>query len=145
MIQLQFGLRPQSTTLFYTTTGWVMWNILLASLLGGGSIVLYDGSPVYPSTGTLWQLAEDTGATCFGASSTYLQMIQKSGLAPGRKFGLARLDTILAQRLSCTMPETYDWVYRNVKRDLWINSTSGGTGDLHRIRRGCRNAPHIRG
>jgi acetoacetyl-CoA synthetase len=126
LTHLQCGLGADSTTFIYTTTGWVLWNILVGALLTGSSVVLYNGSPVHPSPDALWQLAEDTGTTCFGASSAYLQTIEKSGLRPGREVPLTRLTSLFLSG-SPTAPQTYDWALRSIKPDLWINSLSGGT------------------
>ena len=126
LIHLQLDLGPQSVMFFYSTTGWVMWNILLSALLAGASVVLYDGSPIYPSADALWQLAERTGTTLFGASPTYVKLLEKNGAMPMAKYALARLESVVLSGSPST-PETFNWLYRNVKSDLWINSISGGT------------------
>ncbi len=71
------NLSPDTRMFFYTTTGWMMFNALVSALLQGSSIVLYDGHPAYPTPALLWQLAADAGATSFGASPTFVQMMQK--------------------------------------------------------------------
>jgi len=126
LAHLHTGLTPESTTLFYTTTGWMMWNFLVGCLLTGGSIVLYDGSPTHPSPEVLWRLAERVSATCLGLSPSYLMSVKKLGLVPQDAVDLTRLQTLLLSGSPCT-PETYDWVYRNVKHDLWVDSVAGGT------------------
>ncbi len=126
LTRLQLDLGPQSVMFFYSTTGWVMWNILLSALLAGASVVLYDGSPIYPSADALWQLAERTGTTLFGASPTYVKLLEKNGAMPMAKYALARLESVVLSGSPST-PETFNWLYRNVKSDLWINSISGGT------------------
>jgi len=120
------NLSPRSVLFFYSTTGWMMWNLLIAALLTGAASVLYDGSPVHPSPGFLWQLAADTGATLFGTSPTHIQLAQKAGLVPGRSFDLSRLDSILVAGSPST-PESFEWLYRAVKSNLWVTSQSGGT------------------
>ncbi|WP_232661974.1 acetoacetate--CoA ligase [Pseudonocardia sp. TRM90224] len=126
VMHFHLDLRPGSTMLFYTTTGWMMWNLLLSALLTGSSVVLYDGSPGHPEIDKLWELAAQTGATFFGASPTYIQMMEKAGLRPGAKYGLSRLEAMLVAGAPST-PETFAWCYENVKRDLWVTSQSGGT------------------
>ena len=125
LTRLQLGLRPGSVMFFHSTTGWVMWNILLSALLAGAAAVLYDGDPMYPGPDLLWRLAERTGTTSFGVSPTYVKILQDSGFVPGG-FDLARLDAIVLSGSPAT-PETYGWLYAKVKRDLWVNSISGGT------------------
>jgi acetoacetyl-CoA synthetase len=120
------NLTPASVMFFYSTAGWVMWNILLASLLMGSSVVLYDGSPVHPDPGFLWQLAAQTRTTNFGASPTFVQMMAKAQLTPGSTFDLSALQAVTLSGAPST-PETFAWFYRSVKRDLWVTSQSGGT------------------
>jgi len=126
LMHFHLNLGPASVMFFYSTTGWMMWNLLLASLVTGAAAVLYDGNPAYPSLDFLWKLAADTGATSFGASPTYVQMMEKAGLKPGELYDLSRLEGVLVAGAPST-PETFDWFYRSVKRDLWVTSQSGGT------------------
>jgi acetoacetyl-CoA synthetase len=126
LMHFHLGLRPGATMFFYSTTGWMMWNLLMAALLTGSSVVLYDGNPAHPTQDLLWRLAADTGATLFGASPTYVQMMEKAGLKPGSDFDLSRLECVIAAGAPST-PETFAWFYRSVKSDLWVTSQSGGT------------------
>src|SRR3546814_5850756 len=93
---------------FYSTTGWMMWNLLLAALVTGSAVVLYDGNPAHPNPDFLWQLAADTGTTSFGASPTYVQMMEKAGLVPRERFDLSRLESIVVAGAPST-PETFAW------------------------------------
>ena len=126
LMHFHLGLRAGSNMFFYSTTGWMMWNLLMAALLTGSAAVLYDGNPAHPSIELLWKLAADTGATLFGASPTYVQMMEKAGLKPGEKFDLSRLECMIAAGAPST-PETFAELYRSVKQDLWVTSQSGGT------------------
>ncbi|HEY4600893.1 MAG TPA: acetoacetate--CoA ligase [Cerasibacillus sp.] len=111
---------------WFTTTGWMMWNFLVGGLLGGSSIILYDGNPAYPDTDMLWRFAEETKMTVFGTSASYLTTCMKSGLSPGRTYDLSHLKNISSTG-SPLPPEAYQWCYDHVKEDLWIASASGGT------------------
>lgn len=126
LMHLHIDLGPGSSMFFYSTTGWMMWNLLVAALMTGASSVLYDGSPLHGGPECLWRLAEATRASCFGASPTFVQIMEKAGLQPGRRFDLSALDTIVLSGAPCT-PETFAWFYESVKRDLWVTSQSGGT------------------
>ena len=120
------NLTPDSRMFFYTTTGWMMFNALLSALLQGSSVVLYDGHPAHPTPALLWQLAADAGATSFGASPTFVQIMQKIGLVPRERFDLSRLQSVLLTGSPVT-PEATAWFYHSVKDDLWVTSPSGGT------------------
>ncbi|WP_022975490.1 acetoacetate--CoA ligase [Nevskia ramosa] len=126
VMHFHLGLKPTSVMFFYSTTGWMMWNLLVAALLTGAAAVLYDGNPAHPSIDFLWKLAADTGTTSFGASPTYVQIMEKAGLEPGKLYDLSRLESVIVAGAPST-PETFAWFYRCVKRDLWVTSQSGGT------------------
>jgi acetoacetyl-CoA synthetase len=121
-----FNLKPGSVMFFYSTTGWVMWNIVVASLLSGAAAVLYDGNPAHPDPDVLWRMAADTGTTFFGASPAYVSLMQKNGVKPGNTYDLSRLEGILLGGSPVT-PEAMHWCYENIKADLWVTSQSGGT------------------
>jgi acetoacetyl-CoA synthetase len=126
LMHFQLDLKPGSNMFFYSTTGWMMFNLLVAALLTGSAATLYDGSPAYPEPDFLWKLAGDTRATMFGASPTFVQMMEKAGLEPGKKFDLSALECVMAAGAPST-PETFAWFYKGVKQDLWVTSQSGGT------------------
>ncbi len=111
---------------WFSTTGWVMWNILQGSLLVGATPVLYDGSPGYPDLEVLWQLARDAKMSVFGTSAAYLTTCMGQGLEPGRRFDLSGLNTV-GSTGSPLPAEGFRWVYANVKKDLLLGSVSGGT------------------
>jgi acetoacetyl-CoA synthetase len=126
LMHFHINLGPRSVMFFYSTTGWMMWNILLAALLTGSAAVLYDGSPVHPAPDLLWKLAADTGTSSFGASPTFIQMMEKAGLCPKDTFDLSHIESIIVSGAPSS-PETFVWLYRSVKQDLWVTSQSGGT------------------
>lgn len=125
-LALHLDLGRDDVFFWFTTTGWVMWNILVGGLLTGASIVLFDGSPAQPDLGALWRLAERAGTTLFGGSAAFLTSCMKAGLRPGREHDLSRLRTVGSTGSPLT-PEGFSWVYDNVKSDLWLASISGGT------------------
>lgn len=125
-MRLQFDLKPGQSMFFYTTAGWMMWNAVMSAMLAGASSVLYDGSPSWPDLGKLWSIAEEAEATMVGASPTLVKLMDDAGLAPGRQFNLGKLDKLVLGGAPAT-PQTYEWLYRNVKEDVWLINTSGGT------------------
>jgi acetoacetyl-CoA synthetase len=111
---------------WFTTTGWMMWNFLQASMLVGAVPVLYDGSPGYPDLNALWKLAAGLPIHHFGTSAPYLTACMKQGLQPGRAFDLSALRSIGSTGAPLP-PEAFDWVYENVSESVWLCSMSGGT------------------
>ena len=123
---LHMDLSPEDRFFWFTTTGWMMWNIVVSGLLSGSAVLLYDGNPGYPDMNALWEFAEKAGMTHFGTSASYLTACMKAGLEPGRDYDLSALRAV-GSTGSPLPPEGFDWVYEHVREDLWLFSTSGGT------------------
>ncbi|MDE2348598.1 MAG: acetoacetate--CoA ligase, partial [Gammaproteobacteria bacterium] len=121
-----FDLHPGDRLLFFTTTGWMLWNFLASTLACGAVPVLYDGSPSYPAPDALWKLAEDARATMFGASPSYVEQMSRAGIVPRDRYDLGSLRSISLAGSPAT-PDCMAWFYRNVKSDLWVANGSGGT------------------
>jgi acetoacetyl-CoA synthetase len=125
-VYLHIDLGPGDRFFWFTTTGWMMWNLLVSGLLSGATAILYDGNPGHPDMNTLWELAEETGMTHFGTSASYLTGCMNAGIEPGRDFDLSHLKGV-GSTGSPLPPEGFEWVYEHVKEDVWLYSTSGGT------------------
>lgn len=126
VIMLHCNLGPSTTMFFYSTTGWMMWNIVIAALIAGSSAVLYDGSPTHGGVDMLWRMAADSRTTFFGASPTLVQIMESEGIRPGELYDLSALEAVMVGGSPST-PSTFAWFYENVKKDLWLTSQSGGT------------------
>jgi acetoacetyl-CoA synthetase len=123
---LHMDVHPGDRFFWFSTTGWVMWNVLQSSLLMGATPILYDGSPGYPDMEVLWQLAEHSAMTVFGTSAAYLMSCMNAGMEPGRRYNLNALKAI-GSTGSPLSPEGFGWVYDHVKKDILLGSVSGGT------------------
>jgi acetoacetyl-CoA synthetase len=124
--RFHLDLHPGDRMFFYTTTGWMMWNFLVSSLLLGVCPVLYDGSPAYPEPGVLWQVAQDARVALFGASPAYVDMQSRAKVVPRERCELPALRTIMLAGSPVSV-ECGAWFYRNVADDLLLASGSGGT------------------
>lgn len=111
---------------WFSTTGWMMWNFVQASLLVGATVVLYDGSPNYPNLNALWQLAEEADITHFGTSAPYILACRKAGITPKKQFNVSKLRSISSTGAPLP-PEGFQWIYEHVKDRVWFCSMSGGT------------------
>jgi acetoacetyl-CoA synthetase len=125
-LSLQMDVGPGDVGFWYTTTGWMVWNILVSGLVVGAAVVLFDGDPAWPDLGTQWAVAAETRATLFGTSAGYLSACSRSDLRPGEVYDLAALRELTSSGspLSATASE---WVYDAVKHDVLLAPTSGGT------------------
>jgi len=126
MYKLQFDVRPGDRFFYYTTTNWVMWNLLFAGLGAEASVMLYDGSPFERGGSILFDYAAKERFTHFGTSAKYLDAIEKRGLAPAETHDLAALRMIISTG-SPLVAESYDYAYANLKADVCLASISGGT------------------
>ncbi|NYI77694.1 acetoacetate--CoA ligase [Nocardioides panzhihuensis] len=126
MLALHLDVGPSKPLFWYTTTNWMMWNIVASGLLVGAPIVLYDGSPSYPDTARLWQVAAAEQVAMLGVSPGYLLASAKAGLQPGRELDLRALRTIGATGAPLSAA-SYQWVHDAVGPSIQLASTSGGT------------------
>ncbi|MBI4716872.1 MAG: acetoacetate--CoA ligase [Planctomycetes bacterium] len=125
-LMLHTDLRREDTILYFTTCGWMMWNWLVSALGVGATVVLYEGSPSYPSIDHLWQLAERLGITVFGTSAKFIAACQTAGIKPGAGHDLRALRAVLSTGSPLTI-ENFHWVYDRVKADHMLASICGGT------------------
>jgi acetoacetyl-CoA synthetase len=125
-LKFHMDVHPGERMFFFTTTGWMMWNFLVSALLVDVVPVLYDGNPAYPEPDVLWTMVERSGAAFFGASPTYVSILEKAGIVPKDRFDLSRLKSVLLAGSPVTA-ECMAWFYRCVKTDIWVHSGSGGT------------------
>ena len=123
---LHTDLKREDRLFYYTTCGWMMWNWFVSGLAVGATLVLYDGSPSHPDGNALWNLADEVGISVFGTSAKWISAIEKAGIKPRETHKLLQLKTILSTG-SPLPPESYDYVYRDIKERVLLASISGGT------------------
>ena len=124
--QLHCDIGPGDRVFYFTTCGWMMWNWLVTALASGATLLLYDGSPFYPDGNILFDFADATGMTLFGTSAKFIASVEKAGLAPIDTHSLSTLRTVTSTG-SPLAPESFDFVYRRVRRDVHLASIAGGT------------------
>ena len=122
----QFDMKPGEKVFFFTTCGWMMWNWLFMCLIRGVTIVLFDGSPVFPRANRLFDIAQDEKLNFLGVSAKFIDGIKKVGLEPAKTHELPNL-RMIASTGSVLVPEGFDYIYENVKKDVHLASMSGGT------------------
>ncbi|GAB1392872.1 acetoacetate--CoA ligase [Rhodocyclaceae bacterium] len=124
--RLQCDIKPSDKVFFYTTCGWMMWNWVISALASGATVLLYDGSPFVGRGKILFDYAVAEGFTHFGTSAKFIDACAKIDLKPAQSHDLSRLRAILSTG-SPLSPESFDYVYRDIKADLQLASISGGT------------------
>ncbi|WP_138989715.1 acetoacetate--CoA ligase [Larkinella sp. C7] len=143
-LALHQDVQPGDRYFWYSTTGWMMWNYSVASLLVGATLVIYDGSAGYPNMDVLWNLAERARVNHFGAGAAYLLACMRAGLSYLGSSKLVHLKTI-GSTGSPLPPEGFRWVYESVKKDVWLVSLSGGTDICSGFVGGCPLLPVYEG
>jgi acetoacetyl-CoA synthetase len=123
---IQADMGPGDTFFWFSTTGWIVWNLAVSALLTGAAVVTYDGSPIYPDLGRQWQLVEDLKITHLGASTAFLMGCTRAGLRPGADFDLSSLRIGLIGG-SPFPPAGWEWFYDAVKPDVMVGCSCGGT------------------
>lgn len=120
------NFRQGEKCFWFTTTGWMMWNYIHGSLLAGCILVLYDGSPAHPDLNVLWKMAAEERLQHFGTSASFILSNINNEIIPAQISSFGALKSISVT--GSTLPvEGFEWVYRNVKKDVWLVSMSGGT------------------
>jgi acetoacetyl-CoA synthetase len=124
--RLHSDVREGDRLFYFTTLGWMMWNWLVSGLASGAALLLYDGSPFVSRGRVLFDMADAEGMTHFGTSAKFIDAIAKIDLRPRETHRLERLRAILSTG-SPLVAEGFDYVYRDIKRDVCLSSISGGT------------------
>jgi acetoacetyl-CoA synthetase len=142
--QLHCDIRPGDRVFYAMTTGWMMWNWLASALASGATLLLYDGFAMDRDGRALLDFVQDERASFFGVSAGYLKAIEKQRLTPRETHDLAAL-RLIASTGSPLPPESFDYVYRDVKPDVQLASISGGTDILSCFVLGNPWSPVMRG
>ncbi len=129
---------------WYSTTGWMMWNMVVGSLLTGATAVLFDGNPFYPGPQRLWEFAQRAQITFFGVSAPYIMQCKKMGYEPKKDFAMDFMKAIGSTGAPLP-PEGFRWVYDKVGEHIWLTSLSGGTDVCTAFVGGCYLLPVYEG
>ncbi|MCH5374189.1 MAG: acetoacetate--CoA ligase, partial [Planctomycetes bacterium] len=141
---LHTNLRRSDRICYFTTCGWMMWNWLVSCLAVGATVVLYEGSPFYPNAAAMFDLIDELGVTVFGTGAKAIAAWEKAGVKPRETHQLNTLVTLLSTG-SPLAPESFDYVYRDIKTNLCLSSISGGTDIVSCFILGCPILPVHRG
>ncbi len=141
---LHVDIKPSDRLFYFTTCGWMMWNWLVSGLASGATLMLYDGAPFYPNGNVLFDYVDQQDIAVFGTSAKFIDGVSKAGLEPISTHSLETLRTILSTG-SPLVPESFDFVYEKIKRDVCLSSVSGGTDIISCFALGNPTLPVWRG
>ena len=141
---LHTDLKRSDRFFYYTTCGWMMWNWMVGGLMAGAAVILYEGSPFYPGPEAMFDLVDELEISIFGTSARSISAWHKAGVKPRETHSLKSLNTILSTG-SPLAPESFDYVYTDIKQDVCLSSIAGGTDIVSCFAPGCPILPVYRG
>ena len=124
--KLHSDVRADDRVFYFTTCGWMMWNWLVSGLAAEATLLLYDGSPFYPSGEVIFDFADAERMTLFGTSAKYIDALNQGGLEPMKTHDLSTVRAMTSTG-SPLVPESFEYVYAKIKSDIQLSSISGGT------------------
>lgn len=124
--RLQCDIKTGDRVFYFTTMGWMMWNWLISALASEATLILFDGSPFHPVPSVLFDYAQQEKVNFFGTSAKYIDACKKAGLSPIKTHDLSAMRA-LASTGSPLAPESFEYVYSDIKADVHLASVSGGT------------------
>ncbi|NEC85073.1 acetoacetate--CoA ligase [Streptomyces sp. SID12501] len=143
-LNLGAGVGAGDRYYFYSSTNWMVWNLLVGALLAGATAVLYDGSPVHPDPAQSWRVAAAARATVFGSGAAYLTGCERAGVKPVAAGDLSALTTVVSTG-SPLPPSTWSWIHDELGPAVRLDSCSGGTDVCSAFVGGSPWLPVIRG
>ncbi len=123
-----FDLHQDDTLFWLTDLGWMMgpWAIA-GTLIAGGSVMLFEGTPDFPQPDRLWQLVEDHSVNIIGISPTAIRALMPQGDEWADKHDMPTLRAIGSTGEPWN-PEPWHWTLEHVgKMRCPIVNYSGGT------------------
>lgn len=142
--KLHCDIQPKDNVFYFTTCGWMMWNWQITALASGATLCLFDGSPFAPNGNILFDYADAVGFTLFGTSAKYIDTLNKQNYKPRETHNLKTIRTMTSTG-SVLVPESFDYVYRDIKHDIHLASISGGTDIVSCFMLGYPTRPVYRG
>ena len=112
--------------MWFTTTGWMMWNFLISGLITGSTIVLFDGDPAAPDLLALWRVAADEQVDVLGVSAPFIMACRKEGIRPGDLVDLSSVRHLGSTGAPLPV-EGFEWIPDAVGSHIQTGSMSGGT------------------
>ena len=123
-----FDVQADDVLFWFTDLGWMMgpWAISGALMLGA-TLLLYDGTPDYPTPDRLWALAERHGVSVLGIAPTAVRALKTHGDDMVTRHDLSRL-RVLGSTGEPWDPEAWRWLFQTAGGGrVPIINYSGGT------------------
>ena len=110
--QWVFDLKPHDVFWCTADVGWITGHSYVAygPLANAGTLVIYEGGPVYPDAGRFWRLIEQHRVTIFYTSPTALRALMKLGDYIPAQYDLSSL-RLLGSVGEPINPEAWMWYH----------------------------------
>lgn len=119
--------------LWYSTTGWMMWNYALSSLLCGATLCLFNGAIQYNRHQSFWQFVRQADVHHLGGGAAYFSAIHD-----------LKIDNYQPKVIGSTGSPLPAATFENLQEkfpDVHIISLSGGTDVCSAFLSGCPYLP----
>jgi acetoacetyl-CoA synthetase len=142
-LALHTDLGPGDRFLWFSTTGWMMWNYLVSGLAVGSTVVTYDGNPAWPDLGELWRIAAETRTTYLGVSAPFVMAAGRPGSSRGGTSTSVRCEGSGPPARRCRRPGSAGSAMPSRARSRWGRSAAARTSAPASSdrRRSCRSGP----
>lgn len=128
-----FDLQPDDVYFCTADIGWITGHTygVYGPLCNGATLVLFQGTPAYPTVGRFWEIIDQHHVSLFYTAPTALRSISKLDQGEVDRASLASL-RILASVGEPIDPPTWQWYFEKVGRkrcpvmDTWWQTESGG-------------------
>ncbi|PWU17499.1 MAG: AMP-dependent synthetase [Candidatus Rokuibacteriota bacterium] len=123
-----FDMGEGARMFWITDLGWLMGPMLITgTLLMGGTVVLFEGTPDYPKPDRIWQLCARHRVTHLGISPTAVRALMPYGTDWVAPHDLSAI-RIIGSTGEPWNPEPYRWLFEHVgKSRVPIINYTGGT------------------
>jgi acetoacetyl-CoA synthetase len=123
---LHNGLGPGDVVMQYSSTSWVVFYVMCGHMSAGASLVVYNGSPLFPDAKQLLRICHKHRVSFLGASPRLLLEVEMSRTVPKEEFDLSALRMVYTTGAPLSI-EQYRWFYRSFPPAVQICNTAGGT------------------
>lgn len=119
-------LTEKDTVMQYTSTSWVAFYGMCGHLTAGSTLVVYNGSPLFPDATQMLRICGRFRLSFMGVSPRLLLEIEASGAVPKDDFDLSNLKTVHTTGAPLSH-EQYRWFYKAFPESTQICNIAGGT------------------
>jgi propionyl-CoA synthetase len=138
-----FSGNPGETYFSTSDIGWVVGHsyIVYGPLIGGMATLMYEGTPVRPDAGILWQLVERFKVTVMFSAPTAIRVLKKHDAKWLSRYDLSSLRSLFLAGEPLDEP-TSNWIAEGLGKPIIDNYWQTETGwPILTVARGIDNTP----